>query len=212
MDSHLLRFDNSKRLCFIDLETYNLCLSFLVNKPWQVGIIDVCGNEVLDKLNLHVKWPNPPKMSEQAAKITRFKPEVLDNVGITPEKAFGLMYNSLESCDWIIGHNIIGFDLHLIKEWYLLNNKPWEHLINKSIDTNCLAKGIKLGVPYQVGTSLVEYQLRLYHRIERGVKTRTEVLGKEFGIEHDYANLHDAIVDLELLIKIWNHLKKMVEI
>ena len=37
-------------------------------------------------------------------------------------------------------------------------------------------------------------------------------LGKEFRIDHDYENLHNALVDLKLNIKVWNELKVISDI
>ena len=35
---------------------------------------------------------------------------------------------------------------------------------------------------------------------------------REFDIEHDYGKLHNALVDLELNLKVWNKLKWNVEV
>jgi len=47
MMENLLRYDKDKVYTFIDLETENLCLSFVNNRPWQCGMIKVKGNELL---------------------------------------------------------------------------------------------------------------------------------------------------------------------
>ena len=41
----------------------------------------------------------------------------------------------------------------------------------------------------------------------KGVKTNLTALGKEYNIDHNYDKLHDALVDLELNLKVWNKLK-----
>lgn len=48
--------------------------------------------------------------------------------------------------------------------------------------------------------------------VKKGVKTNLTALGKEYGIDHDYDNLHNALVDLDLNLKIWNKIKWQVEI
>ena len=58
----------------------------------------------------------------------------------------------------------------------------------------------------------MEYQYKMINYIRKGMKTSLSALGKENEIEHDYANLHDALVDMELNIKVWNYLKWKVEI
>ena len=44
------------------------------------------------------------------------------------------------------------------------------------------------------------------------MRTSLSALGKENEIDHDYDSLHDALVDLELNLKVWNYLKWKVEI
>ena len=58
----------------------------------------------------------------------------------------------------------------------------------------------------------MEYQYRMSCQIRKTIKTNLSASGKEFGIEHDYDSLHDAIVDLKLNLKVWNKLKWQVEI
>ena len=50
------------------------------------------------------------------------------------------------------------------------------------------------------------------HTRRKGVRTNLISLGKEFKIEHNYDKLHDAIVDLELNLKVWNQLKYQIEL
>ena len=111
-----------------------------------------------------------------------------------------------------MGHNILGFDIYLIKEMYLLKGKRIDHLVEKIIDTNCIAKGVKFPVEKMPNEDLIDYQYKLLHTRRRGVKTNQTALGKEYKIEHDYERLHDAIVDLELNLKIWNKLKFQIDI
>ena len=43
-------------------------------------------------------------------------------------------------------------------------------------------------------------------------KVSQGTLLKFFDIDHDESKLHDALVDLELNVKVWNHLKSLVEL
>ena len=52
----------------------------------------------------------------------------------------------------------------------------------------------------------------MYHTRVKGVRTNLSSLGKEYEINHDYDKLHDALVDLELNIKVWNKLKWQVDL
>ena len=93
--------------------------------------------------------------------------------------------------------NILGFDIYLIKELYKMHGADYKPLVPKIIDTNCIARGIKMDIPYKAGEDFLEYQYRIYNTRRKGIKTNMTALGKEFDIKHDYENLHNALVDLE---------------
>ena len=44
------------------------------------------------------------------------------------------------------------------------------------------------------------------------LKNNLSSLGKEYEIDHDYEKLHDALVDLQLNIKVWNKIKWQVDL
>ena len=90
--------------------------------------------------------------------------------------------------------------------------KDYRHLVNKIIDTNCVAKGIKCDMHYRNTESLIQYQYKMYHERRKGIKTNLAALGREFEINHNPDKLHDALVDLELNLKVWNKLKWQIEL
>lgn len=212
MDENLLRFNKEKEYVFIDCETFNLCLNSCHNLPWQIGMIKIKGNEILSMRKYYVKWKTHLKISVDAARITRFNPAILEKDGLPPEEVFPTMQDWLDNCDFIVGHNILGFDLFLIKDFYKYMGKSYKHLVEKIIDTNCLAKGLKFGVYYKQGENLLEYQYRIYNERRKGIKTNLAALGKEYEVEHDDSNLHDAIADLQLNVRIWNKMKWMIDL
>jgi DNA polymerase III epsilon subunit-like protein len=214
MDGHLLRFDKQKKLTFIDCETYNLCLSFVKNRPWQIALIDVIGNEIIKETDLLINWPKEKNLgiSVKAAQMTRHDPSKVESLGISPEEAFDILDEKLKTADYILGHNILGFDVYLIREYYRLMGFKTDFFLKKIIDTKCLAQGIKLSTPFNGTENLLNYQYRMYNCPVKGVKTNLALLGKEYEIEHDYKNLHDALTDLQLNVKIWNKIKWQVSI
>ena len=212
MDAHLLRFDKKKTFVFIDCETFNLCLSRCHNLPWQVGMIKLVGGKRIAEKDVHIKWDTNLKIGEEAARITRYNQSKMDKLGVSPEEIFPTIEDWLDNADYIMGHNTLGFDLYLIKDYYKFMGKSAEHLYSKFIDTNAIAKGIKMQMPYKRGDGLMAYQYTAYHKKQKGVKTNLKALGKEFEIEHNYDKLHDALVDLELNVKIWDKLKWQIEI
>lgn len=212
MDEHLLRFDKEKTLVFIDCETLNLCLNKCHNLPWQVSMIKVQGNKSMAEKDFFLKWDTHLTISEDAARITRYDQNKINKIGVKPEEVFPTIQDWLDNADYIVGHNVLGFDIYLIKDLYETHGADWKPLVNKFIDTNCLARGVKFGEEYRQGDDLLAYQYRMYNKRKKGVRTNLTALGKEYEIEHDYANLHNAIVDLQLNIKVWNKLKWMIEI
>lgn len=212
MDEHLLRYNKDKTYVFIDCETLNLCLNSCHNLPWQIGMIKLVGDKIVDQKDIFIKWDTNLKISEDAARITRYDQKKVDRIGVRPEEIFATVEDWLDSADYIMGHNTLGFDVYLIKDYYKYMGKSSQHLYDKFIDTNAIAKGIKMGMPYKLGDNLMEYQYKAYHTIKKGVKTNLTALGKEFDIDVDYDNLHDAVNDLMLNIKVWDKLKWQIEI
>lgn len=212
MDEHLLRFDKEKTLVFIDCETLNLCLNKCHNLPWQVSMIKVKGNTPTAEKDFFLKWDTHLTISEDAARITRYNQKKIDRIGVKPEEVFPTIQDWLDNSDYIVGHNVLGFDIYLIKDLYETHGADWKPLVNKFIDTNCLARGVKFSEEYRQGDDLLAYQYRMYNKRKKGVRTNLTALGKEYEIDHDYDKLHDAIVDLKLNIKVWNKLKWMIEI
>jgi len=212
MDEHLLRYDKNKTLVFIDCETFNLCLNFCHNLPWQIAMLKVQGDKKIDEKNFYLKWQTDLKISQDAARITRYDHKKVQKEGFDPKEIFPTIKDWLDNADYIIGHNTLGFDIYLIKEYYKHMGCNWHHLVNKFIDTNAIARGIKYEMPYNSKDSLIEYQYKILHTRKKNVKSSLTFLGKENGIEHDYEKLHDAINDLDLNLKVWNKLKWQLEV
>jgi DNA polymerase III epsilon subunit-like protein len=212
MDEHLIRFNKTAKIAFIDMETENLCLHMKYNLPWQVAVLKVQGDFVTESYDSYLKWYRPFKVSDGAALATRYDGAKVERLGVPSQEVVETTVAWTSECDYILGHNILGFDLYFLREFYKLCGKSPIGLAEKVIDTHPLAKGIKLNCPFDGKTPLLEYQYRMLHTIAKGVKTNTLALGKEYGIEHDYEHLHDALVDLQLLIKIWNKIKYQVDI
>lgn len=219
MDESLLRYDKKSLIVFIDLETLCLNLSFRRNRAWQVSMIKVRGDQIIEEADILVHWNNGMRMSPGAARVTGFytRPqsrydgltmsEVVERDGVTPDVCFDRMKSWLEEADYIGGHNLLGFDMHLVSEWYRRKGLSVSHLLPKVIDTFCLSKAIKLGMKMSQDDDLVSFQYKMYHTKAKGIKSRLGQLGEQYEIDHDYDNLHDALVDLQLNVKVWNKIK-----
>jgi DNA polymerase III epsilon subunit-like protein len=213
MDEHLSRYDKNKTFVFIDCESLNLCLNFCHNLPWQIAMIKIQGDKKIDQKNFYLKWDTNLKISQDAARITRYDHKKVQKEGYDPKEIFPTIKDWLDNADHIVGHNILGYDIYLIKEYYQYMNCNWKYLVNKIVDTNLIAKGIKNNIIYNRNDSFLEYQYKVYHlKRKKALRTSLSSVAKENGIEHDYDSLHDAISDLDLNVKVWHKLKWQVDI
>lgn len=213
MQEDLLRFQKNKTFTYIDFETLNLCLSFSHNLPWEVGMLRVVDDRIVKSHEILVKWDTGLKISAEAAEMTRYDHNKILKKGIDEAEAFGIMYGEIESADYVMGHNTLGFDIYLIYEWYKKHKKDPRGLVRKFIDTNCLAKAVKYPLNKNENESILSFQYRAMQvRLPKGEKTKLGILGKEYGVEHDYESLHSAIPDLELNKKVWDKLKFKLDI
>jgi hypothetical protein len=126
-------------------------------------MIKVQGNKKIDEKNFYLKWQTDLKISQDAARITRYDHKKVQKEGHDPKEVFATIKDWLDHADYIIGHNILGFDIYLIKEYYKYMGCSSHHLINKLIDTNTIARGIKYGIPYNPIEIITEYQYKIYH-------------------------------------------------
>ena len=212
MNEVLLRYDKEKVYTFIDCETLSLCLNFSHNLPWQISMLKVKGDDTIDSKNFYIKWKTDLKISKEAARITKYSEAKVQKLGLSPEEVFPTIDDWLQNCDHIVGHNVLGFDIYLIKGFYNLMGKDYRPLVKKIIDTNCIARGIKGGEPHPPHEDFIEYQYRVMNKIVKGLRTGLGPLSKEYNIKHDYDKLHDALVDLQLNVKLWNKLKWQIEL
>jgi len=214
MEENWLRFNKKVKYAFIDVETFNLALNFRINRPWQIAVLQVEGETIVNEIDLMVKWEDCKfKIGAGAAAVTKFNQQEFDRRAIGPDEAFPSFWEPLKWADYIIMHNGLRFDIYLLKGYAEFMGEDWSFILNKVIDTKAVAQGIKLNRPYQPGQdNWLEYQYRMANDHTRGIKTNMTALGKEFGIEHDYDNLHNALVDLRLNLKIWNRLKYQLEL
>lgn len=214
MDEHLLRFKKDVKFALIDVETFNLGLNFQTNRPWQIAVIMAQGDFIVRELDVMIKWDDCKfSIGSEAAKITRFNQQAFDAAAISPEDAFKQFWPMLQEADYVVMHNGLRFDIYLLKGFAECMKADWSFLLPKVIDTRAIAQGIKLGRPYQPKEDvLIDYMYRMASDRTKGVKTSLTTLGKEYGIEHDYENLHNALCDLQLNLKVWNKIKHQTEL
>ena len=212
MSKELIRFRKDVKLTFLDFETLNLCLNFCHNLPWQAALLRVKGEEILDSANIYIKWDTDLKVSDAAAAMNHYNQRTIDSIGISSEKAFEKIYSWIEESEYVVGHNTLGFDLHLLINFYKMYGKSTKHLSQKFIDTNTICKGIKLGIPYSPKENFLEYQYRMYSIRQKGLKTKMALMATEYGIEFDESLMHSADYDLKINKKLWDKIKYQIEL
>ena len=131
MDSHLIRFQKKKFL-FLDFETFNLALHDSLNLPWQVATILMetkdnnngkIINEETSRHDLYLKWDTDLKIGKEAKRITGYSETKFKQKCIPEEEGFEIIYNQVEECDYLVGHNVLGFDIFLLRNWYRKHGK-----------------------------------------------------------------------------------------
>lgn len=212
MDSQLLRYAKDKKFVMIDCETFNLNLSFHFNRPWQIAMIEAVGEKIVSSHDLFLKWDTDLKISSGAAQLTRYDQKAFDKKAIPAKDAFKVIDKSLAQADYIVGHNLLGFDIYLLKGMYEYFGKDWSWITKKIIDTNCISRSIKLNYPYKNSEDLLAFQYKLCNTRKKGVKTSLGVMAKELGVVFDQNKLHDALEDLKVNFEVWNKLKWQIEL
>ena len=159
----LLRYDKEKTFAFIDCETFNLCLNFCHNLPWQISMLKVNGDNISSSKDFYIKWDTHLKIGAEAARITRYSQQTMDKKGVAPEDVYPTIKDWLDNADYIVGHNILGFDIYLIKGLYEYMGDDYSHLTAKVIDTNCIAKGMLTEKKYHKKDNFLEYQYQHHH-------------------------------------------------
>lgn len=212
MNSHLMRYDKSKRLLFFDLETFNLQLSWYYNRPWQCGMIEMQGGKVLAEHDHWIKWNTDLKIGAGAAAATHFNQAKFDRLAVPFEQCADNIYRCFEEADFLIGHNILGFDIYMVYELYKQMGKPYDHLVDKMIDTLSLGRMYKLKLNKPKDTPWIQYQYKLQTCRQKRLGCTLEGLGKEFKIPFDSSGLHDAVNDLRLNVEVWKNLINVIEI
>lgn len=216
MEEHLIRFDKKIKLLFIDFETANLCLNFRFNLPWQMALIKTVGGEIVEEgKDILINWGDDFKFSKGAEAMAHsYSKERMEKEGVKPIDALKVLSEHLNWCDGIIGHNILGFDIYLIKCIYNKLGRDYPDILAKKkvFDTFALAKGYFNNIPYQKGNDLYFYQYKVLNQIIKGSKNSLSKVASNFNISYDETKLHDGLYDLGLNVQVWNKLKYQIEI
>ena len=75
------------------------------------------------------------------------------------------------------------------------------------VDTLCLAKALKKRIKLDKDDDFLAWQYRLNNLIERGLRCNLKQCCKDFDVEFNESNLHDALYDININFEVF---KKMI--
>lgn len=209
----LLRYRKNLRFVFFDFETESLNLSFENNLPWQIAMIKIDSGQEVDSRDYYLKWDRKINVSEGAAKVTGFDLEKYKKIAVDQATVFPEIEEWFGWADYIVGHNILNFDIPLAKEWYKMHNKNWKKLLPKCIDTKCIAQSIKSKIPFDIeNDDFLSWQIALSTYHERGVKTNLSQMAKDNEIEFNPSFMHSALYDIRVNEEVFEKLIWQIEI
>jgi DNA polymerase III alpha subunit (gram-positive type) len=201
MKETLLRFNKNQRYVVFDTETEGLNL--VTSRPWQIAWLVAQGDKIISRTDRFIHWPSL-NVSEGAARITGFSQKEYEKKSRSPNQVWEEFSKDLfDKNNIIIGQNLLGFDVYMVDIWRKGLSEPLDQeYISRIIDTKALATAIAKNIPYTSG-DFINWQYRLLHYRERGLKTSQAFLLKHYGIDHDPKRLHDALYDIEMNFKIF---------
>mgnify|MGYP005636759121 CR=1 FL=1 len=123
------------------------------------------------KYDFYLRWDDL-KISDGAKKVTGFKESVYKKRAVDPLEVLNLFESYFYNDNYyIVGHNIIGFDIFIHNTHRLLCGKQSDYsYLNRLIDTNCLAKANAMNIEYD-STDLTLWQFKLQKIRQKGIKT-----------------------------------------
>jgi DNA polymerase III epsilon subunit-like protein len=208
---NLLRYNFQQRFVVVDTETEGLNL--VGSRPWQISWLVSTGKKIESIHDHFIDWPEL-KVSPDAARVTGFNMKEYIRRKESPHHVYSLLCKEMDREDTIVvGHNFLKFDCYILNILRrLIGLKPDYDYLRRTIDTNALSFAVKKGLQPPENISLLEWQLKLAHSRERGVKTNLAAMLRHFEIECDPSKLHDAKYDITKNFELLTEIIKVVDV
>lgn len=212
MDQHLLRFKPNQKYLIWDLETQCLNLT-LNNVPWEIGYLLVEGEKVLEQHHYRIWWDNFT-ISKGAAQVTRFDYADYKRTSKDSKLVLDDFEKHLYNPEIIsVGHNLHNFDIYIHNQWRKKLGLETDYsYLNRCIDTNSIAKLIRLDIKEVKKENWMETMFRMSNFYQKGMKTNLTAMGKHYNIPYDYESLHSGINDVILNKLVWDKMKLEINI
>lgn len=211
MLDNLLRHKNKQKYICFDYETESLSLFYA--RPWQLSFIVCEGKEIKEEYDFFIDIEDL-YVSPEAAKVTNFSWDKYNRLKKDKHEVLEKFESYLYNPEYInLGHNILRFDVYIHNTLRrICGKKPDYSYMERSIDTNCISKAIKLGIVKPKEDTMLQWQYRLANFYKRGVKTNLSQMLRDNNIDFDPKLMHNSLVDIRANFNLWNSLIYQVEI
>ena len=201
MQDNLLRFKKNQKYLIFDTATESLNL--VNSRPWQISGAIAQGDKIIKHEDRFVFWEDL-KMSDGAAKITRFDRALWQKKAEDPQKVLSDFDKYLYDKDYlIVGANLFGFDIYQHNNISrALGLKTDYSYINRIIDVQAIQKGIYLGLK-SIPENRTAWHYQMQNFRQKGMKTSVKHLCSLYDIDYDENKAHDAVYDNNLVFSIF---------
>lgn len=210
--SSLLRYQDNQKYILWDVETEGLNLARA--RPWQIAYA-VCSNKGIESINVRYPLWNDLAVSDEAAKVTRFDMknylQLAEPADVVLKDFESLIY---DPAYLNLGHNIIGYDHYVLRTWRALCGRTldWSP-ISRAIDTLCLARAYRFGImPDRSNLLAWQYKMLTIRSKAKGMGASLGAMAREFSIDYDERQAHDAKYDCQVNHGVFNRLIWQVEV
>ena len=194
-----------------DVETTGLNLNSSL--PWQFSWNVYEGNRLVKSYDEYIDWPDL-QISDFIIRLTGFSWDKYNRLKRPPEEVLAKFEKYVYDPEYIlIGQNWIGYDVYLMATLQRLCNKPQDFTYLKRLyDTKTLGKAYRENLERPKNGDLLSWQYKINN--DRSLKAKVSQLAqlKHFGIDFDESRLHDSSYDVEMTFKIFQELKKKLNL
>jgi DNA polymerase III epsilon subunit-like protein len=210
--SNLLRYKSDQKYLVVDCESCHLNLA-IDNLAWQWGGLTATGEQITSEFEHYLKW-HGIKVSEGAARVTRFSYHELEQKGEDPKKIMTKLDELLYNPDYLIlMANGLRFDVYVHNQCRKTLGLCTDYsYLERIIDPVALMKAYKLDIAIPKDISLLQFQYKLHNIVKKGLKTSVKAMCKDLEVAYNEELAHGALYDSKLLFSIWNKLKWKIEI
>ena len=94
------------------------------------------------------------------------------------------VYEQVEKYRLLVGHNVLGFDIYLLRNWYRKYGKNYDDLPYKNVGYVCwqISYSSRVSDTKTTNAALLDFQMKMINIRKKGLRTSLGALGKSNGI------------------------------